>query len=89
MAGKPPRYPRWTGLEALRRNAGHSKTSLARAAGLTQQALSQIENGDRRGHPASIKAIAHALGMKAMELEATREAPGDASGTDALMAEVA
>jgi transcriptional regulator with XRE-family HTH domain len=81
---------RWIEFERLRRDAGHSTASLGRAAGVSQNYVWQIENGDRHGGPATIKALADVFGLKPTELEATRPTrPARPTVNDTPLADVA
>lgn len=48
-------------LRAIRQRTGFTVTQLANAAGVDRTVLTRLENGERRGTPAQIKALAQAL----------------------------
>jgi len=50
-------------IKALRERTGLTKTQLAKATGMDRTHLHRIENGERRGTPTQIVAIAKALGV--------------------------
>lgn len=60
-------------LRILREKDGHTKTTLARAVGLSPQYLNDLETGHRRGNARVIGAIAEALNIPRSLLEQRRE----------------
>lgn len=58
-------------LRTLRERAKLTPTELAHAAGLTQQALSLLERGERNPTWATVQALADALGVRTDTLRAT------------------
>lgn len=50
-------------IKAARQRAVYGQAELARAAGITPNALWQIENGRREPRPAMIRKLAAALGI--------------------------
>lgn len=55
-------------IHRRRIEAGFSQADLAYAAGLDRSAVSLIEAGKREGHPATLKALADALGCQVTDL---------------------
>jgi len=51
-------------LRELRTDLGHSQDRLAAQAGLRQATISDIERGECRASPASVRALAAALGVE-------------------------
>jgi predicted transcriptional regulator len=65
-------------LRALREKDGHSQPSLAAASGVAQSHISRMEREPVDAQPATVKAIAEALGVPQSALclaEAPTEAP--------------
>lgn len=62
-----------TALAVLREKDGHSKTSLALAAGMSLGYLSDLESGRRKGNPEIITKLAQALNVPRSMLEARRQ----------------
>lgn len=62
-----------TALAVLREKDGHSKTSLATAAGLSLGYLADLESGRRKGNPDVIARLASALNVPKSMLERRRE----------------
>lgn len=60
-------------LTVLREKDGHSKTSLAKAAGMTIGYLSDLESGRRKGNPEVITKLASALNVPRSLLERRRD----------------
>jgi transcriptional regulator with XRE-family HTH domain len=54
----------------LRQTAGLSQNQAAKAAGISQPALSAIEAGERRPRPSTIVKLAGAVGVKVDEIVA-------------------
>ena len=48
-------------LAAMRTLAGYSQAELARQSGVSQGHISEIESGDKKASPKTIKALAEAL----------------------------
>lgn len=59
-------------LAVLREKDGHSKTSLAKAAGIALGYLSDLESGRRKGNPKVIGQLAEALNVPRSLLEKRR-----------------
>jgi DNA-binding XRE family transcriptional regulator len=57
-----------TPLAFWRKRRGMTQASLAKATGLAQGFLSEIESGQKPGTPATLKKIAEALGIKIDDL---------------------
>lgn len=55
-------------LVAARQRKGWLQADLVRASGVTDGHLSQIENGQRRPRPSTIRKLADALGVDIMDL---------------------
>lgn len=62
-------------LVVLREKDGHSKTSLAIAAGMSLGYLSDLESGRRRGNAEVIAKLASALNVPKSMLETRRAEP--------------
>lgn len=60
-------------LLVLREKDGHTKTSLAKAAGMTIGYLADLESGRRKGNPVVIAKLAKALNVPKSMLEKRRE----------------
>lgn len=60
-------------LAVLREKDGHSKTSLAKAAGMSLSYLSDLETGHRKGNPDVITKLATALNVPRSMLEKKRD----------------
>lgn len=60
-------------LRILREKDGHTKTSLAKAAGMAVGYLADLENGHRPGNAVVIAKLADALNVPKSMLEARRE----------------
>jgi transcriptional regulator with XRE-family HTH domain len=72
-----PRAPRAieidpVALAVLREKDGHTKTSLAKTAGMTVGYLSDLESGRRKGNPDVITKLAAALNVPRSLLERRR-----------------
>lgn len=50
-----------TALRVIRELSGHSQSSLARASGVSQGHISQLESGDKRASPRTITRLARTL----------------------------
>lgn len=48
-------------LKAIRVRTGESIASLSRASGVDRTVITRLENGERRGTPAQLRALAEAL----------------------------
>jgi transcriptional regulator with XRE-family HTH domain len=59
-------------LTVLREKDGHTKTSLAKAAGMTLGYLADLESGRRKGNPKVIAELAAALNVPKSMLEKRR-----------------
>ena len=55
-------------IRRTRRNLGLTQTELGELAGVVPSTISQIETGERQGHPATLKAIADALGCTVADI---------------------
>lgn len=55
-------------LVSLRERAGYTQSSLARAVGLSQSAISQIEDGDRNPTLKTLVMLADTFGMRVGDL---------------------
>lgn len=55
-------------IRRIREAAGLNQDAVAKAAGITQKALSEIENGKRNPHPPNLAAIAKELGCSVDQL---------------------
>lgn len=60
-------------LTVLRQKDGHTKTSLAKAAGYSLGYLHDLETGRRKGNASVIRALADALNVPASLLERREE----------------
>lgn len=69
---EPPRHPRWTALEQMRRDRGHSLESFAKVTGVSSTMLWNLETGRQLGRPGLLYRVASTLGMTVTQLEATR-----------------
>lgn len=63
-------------LRAIRERSGLSLTELARAAGISQPHLSNLEHGHRQASPATVRRLADALRVPMPALLAEAESPG-------------
>lgn len=59
-------------LTVLREKDGHTKTTLAKAAGITIGYLADLESGRRKGNPAVITKLSSALNVPRSLLEKRR-----------------
>ena len=55
-------------LRAIRERSGLTVTDLARLSGISQPHISNLERGNRRATPPTIKVLADALGVPMMAL---------------------
>jgi len=62
-------------IKAAREQAVYGQAELARAAGITPNALWQIEKGLREPRPATVRKLASALGVEPRDLIANRADP--------------
>lgn len=86
MVSTTPRWPVWTALETIMRNAGDDTATLAKKAGLTQPCVWQVIYGTRRGSHRTIYQIARAYGMTWSELDATRPDASESGKRDTAVA---
>lgn len=63
-------------LKAIREKDGHTRASLARAAGISPQYLTDIEQGRRGAKPPTVKALAAALGVPQSALQSQPDPVG-------------
>lgn len=63
-------------IKSIREEAGLTQAGLAEIAGVTQQAVSNWENGDRQPRVEHLPRIADALGVSIDELVRGKEAEG-------------
>ena len=74
-------------LKSARANAGLSQTALAKAVGLSQSYLAQLEGGDREPSMETVKSLANALGLAPGWLMGEEvQSPGPGNGGDPQMA---
>lgn len=59
-------------LAVLREKDGHTKTSLAKVAGISLGYLADLESGRRKGNPVVIGALAKALNVPRSMIEVAR-----------------
>lgn len=60
-------------LIVIREAKGHSKASLADAAGVDRTLITRLENGERKATPAVMRKLADALGIPLHALEGPAE----------------
>src|SRR5918998_1455092 len=65
--------PPWTALARLRTELGENRCSLGRKVGLSPNYLRNLEMGQRKGSPDTLRRIAKHFGWSVDQLEATRD----------------
>jgi transcriptional regulator with XRE-family HTH domain len=60
-------------IKKIRKARKMTQTELARRAGVSQPHIYDLENGNRRASPETLKRIAEALGVTVQELQDTQE----------------
>ena len=77
----PPMRVNRYALRVLRERSGLSVSALARAAGLSQPHLTNIESGKRQASPAALVALAIALRVPVVAIICDPDAPAEDSGS--------
>ena len=71
-------------LKNLRETAGVSQYALAKKSGVTAQAISKIEQGDRDPSWSTVVKLAHALGISVADFDATAEGDDEPPATSTM-----